>query len=79
MVNGWMVDAACRGRDDLDWDAAVPSQECLALCAACPVAFDCLAQGLGFDPSWDVGCLGGTGPAERRAIREGTSCQGRLL
>jgi hypothetical protein len=75
----WQKDAACKGRGDLDWDSPVPSQDCLALCATCPVVAECLGQGLAFDVSWDVGCLGGTGPAERRAIREGTSCQRQLL
>jgi hypothetical protein len=75
----WRNQAACKERTDLDWFASVPSDECLALCGTCPVAGECLAEGLSYGEDWDVGCLGGTGPAERRAIRQGTSCQRRLL
>ena len=79
MVTGWQADAACLGRTDLDWFVEPPLDECVALCAGCPVASDCLVYGLGQDVSWDVGCLAGTGPEERQAIRRNMPCQKRLL
>jgi WhiB family redox-sensing transcriptional regulator len=39
----WMKQAACLNRDDLDWfDLDCTLQACLAVCATCPVADDCL-------------------------------------
>ena len=75
----WKADAACADRLDLDWLADTPSAECEALCAVCPVASACLAEALGRDRDCDPGVWGGTTPYERQAIREGTSCQRRLL
>lgn len=39
----WMEDAACRQRPDLDWfDIDCNLEPCLATCAICPVANECL-------------------------------------
>lgn len=39
----WMARAACRERPDLDWfDLDCYLHACLAICAICPVAAECL-------------------------------------
>ena len=39
----WMLEAACRGRDDLDWfDMGCSVEACMAVCATCPVGDLCL-------------------------------------
>jgi hypothetical protein len=79
MVTRWKFRGLCAGRTDLDWFADVPSDACLALCAKCPVAHDCLGEALMRDRDIDSGCWGGTAAGERTAIREGTSWQRSLL
>ncbi len=47
MTKTWRDDAACRGRTDLDWfRQGKPPPEVRALCAACPVQAECLADDL---------------------------------
>jgi hypothetical protein len=75
----WKDDAACRDRLDLDWLADLPSPECEALCAVCPVASQCLSEALARDWECDPGVWGGTSARERSAIRRGTSWQRQLL
>jgi hypothetical protein len=76
---GWKRRAACYDRTDLDWFADVPSPDCAALCAVCPVAGECLSEALGRDRESDPGVWGGTSPSERWAIRVGTSWQRQLM
>jgi WhiB family redox-sensing transcriptional regulator len=71
---GWMADAACRERPDLDW---VPGRgaDLFALkdvCAGCPVQPDCLAYALAVDP-WMPGIWGGFGPHQRARIARGAA------
>ena len=66
----WHAEAACRGTPP-DWwwpgrGAHVP-EEALALCAACPVASECLAWALAH-PSL-VGTCAGTDELDRRRLR----------
>lgn len=71
----WREFAACLGTDpELFFPVAEPGSEAFeaqarparALCAACPVRAQCLAQGLGED----YGIWGGLDPVQRRTLRE---------
>ncbi|SDD56916.1 WhiB family transcriptional regulator [Actinokineospora iranica] len=51
----WLRQAACRGRTDLDFfDPGERLDECLELCAACPVAHMCLAEALDHGEVWGI-------------------------
>lgn len=65
----WVADAACNGRDDIDWypsrgAATAPAK---AVCADCPVRIDCLHYALNNNEHF--GIWGGTSERERRRIR----------
>jgi len=67
----WQDDAACRGREDLDWFGDDLTFSTARLCEDCPVRLPCLMEALPRDDYEDVGVWGGTSPAQRRAIRRG--------
>lgn len=69
MVEEWMGDAACRGRDDVDWDSNVVSFEAKVICDSCPVLRECLTYALDREDRCDVGVWGATGPYERSKLR----------
>ncbi|GAA5104742.1 MULTISPECIES: WhiB family transcriptional regulator [Pseudonocardiaceae] len=66
----WRSRAGCRGRVDLDFIDPAPEQvaECRALCAACPVREQCLAEALAGGEAW--GIWGGLDAAERAPLAE---------
>ncbi|GAA3890411.1 hypothetical protein GCM10022243_64140 [Saccharothrix violaceirubra] len=67
----WRTRAACRGRFDLDFvEPGEQLAECLALCAACPVAEQCLAEALDAGEAW--GIWGGLDAERREQLAEQT-------
>ncbi|SDD86318.1 WhiB family transcriptional regulator [Actinokineospora iranica] len=67
----WHARAACRGRIDLDFvEPGEQLAECLALCAACPVAEQCLAEALDAGEAW--GIRGGLDADQREKLAEQT-------
>ncbi len=67
---GWMVQAACRGRRDLDWmDERSQSNvsACLEVCGRCEVRASCLAHFTAIPDQ--VGIAGGATAAARKVIR----------
>jgi WhiB family transcriptional regulator, redox-sensing transcriptional regulator len=69
-VAEWMMDAACRGRHDVDWDSDTVGDDAAAICRGCPVAGACLRDALDREDKCDVGVWAGTGPRERARIRK---------
>ena len=65
----WMMEAACRGRADVDWDSDTVGDDAAAICASCPVVDDCLEYALDREDKCDVGVWAGTGPRERSRLR----------
>ena len=64
----WRDEAACRGRDDLNWFGEVTYQTG-RLCWNCPVRPECLFEALQREDKCDPGIWGGTTELERRRIR----------
>lgn len=67
-MSDWRERAACRGHPQAWWwfstDPTAVSLAC-RVCAACPVAAECLAEAL--DVGDDDAIRGGLGPVERKA------------
>jgi hypothetical protein len=93
MANWQLVydEAACKGRTDLGWgfrdddepytpESYADDQECLAICAKCPVRRDCLQMALE-DASTNAqfGIYGGMSARQRKSLRRAAqpSRQGR--
>lgn len=67
----WRTRAACRSRVDLDFvEPAEQRADCLALCAGCPVAEQCLAEALDTGEAW--GIWGGLDAEQRERLAEET-------
>ena len=66
----WRDDAACHGRDDLDWLGSHVTVSMARLCWDCPVRPECLFEALQREDKCDPGIWGGTNEYERRAIRK---------
>ncbi len=65
----WHADAACRGRDDLNWfpRRGEPVAEQRAICEDCPVRGPCADAGMGERH----GIWGALSERDRRALRRG--------
>lgn len=70
-TDDWRIDAACRTRPDLNWfpEQGQPVAAQLAVCAACPVRTDCLADALGNGADNGYGLWGGLSAKQRRDLR----------
>lgn len=67
-ARGWVKQAACDGRDDVDWYSKSPGKvrDCKAICARCPVQRDCLSEALLLGDVW--GIWGGKTRREREDL-----------
>jgi hypothetical protein len=64
----WQTRAACKDRPDLDWDNDTTDDN-RRVCLACPVLFDCAAEGLRLREC--IGTWAATSFQDRAAIRRG--------
>ncbi len=64
----WQTRAACKDRPDLDWDNDTTDDN-RRVCLACPVLFDCAAEGLRLREC--IGTWAATSYQDRAAIRRG--------
>ena len=67
----WVRDAACRGRDDIDWWSSEVTAEAVALCGRCPVRAECVLEALERHHKDDAGVWAGTSVLDRLRIRRG--------
>jgi WhiB family transcriptional regulator, redox-sensing transcriptional regulator len=70
VILGWRDRAACRGKSHPDWDGELRGY-LFEICMGCPVRDECLMEALDHESRSDAGVWGGTGPEERRRIRQG--------
>lgn len=75
---GWQADALCHEYPTLPWfpeHGTDPAELAAAhaVCRRCLVRAECMATALDLAPGDDHGIAGGTSPADRRALREGTT------
>lgn len=71
----WRAHAACRG---LNPELFFPGKgekadEAIAVCEACPVTHECIAEGLALPSGADMGIRGGLYASQRRELRKAGS------
>lgn len=66
----WVERAACAGMAP-EFDTDFIDTWHVAVCSMCPVASDCLLEGLSLRRSEDFGIWGGTDKGQRQLIRRG--------
>ena len=74
----WRDEAACRGREDLNWFGPDMTMSLARLCQPCPVRPECLFEALQREEKCDPGIWGGTTEIERRHIRRDRSALKRV-
>lgn len=64
----WWLSAACRGAVGVDFDSDSGSPEAMAVCRACPVRVDCLADEVEYPIDWVLGFRAGLPATDRRRL-----------
>jgi len=67
----WAPNAACLGRDDVEWFDRRPSADAIALCGQCPVRGECFLEAIDRNFKEDCGIWAATNELQREAIRRG--------